>query len=177
MRRMMPAGVIFALLLVAPARAQMPVTKVPVHMLGPILARSAVTFDTLVNVHALSDGRVVVNDILGRRLVSLDRTLTKMTVIADTSATSPRPYTNETTLLPYVGDSLMLLDFRAAALVVVEPSGRFGRVSSPPKTSDLQNIGISTILGAAGFDQRGRILYASVPLSVIPRVSRKTVPP
>jgi hypothetical protein len=139
----------------ASASGQQP--RPPVHPLGEIVAKS-VSFDSLVNVRVLSDGRVVVNDILARRLVALDPSLTRLTLIADTSATSPHSY-GENALLPYLGDSVVLLDFRSSAMVVIDPAWTFGRSMAMAKASDDMNIINSSILGAPAFDPAGRLVY------------------
>src|SRR5438445_12410565 len=73
----------------------------PVRQLGPI---TSVSHDSLASVSAavqVSGGRVYVNDILARRVLLYDSTLTSMTVVADSSGAGANAYGSRPgTLLP-----------------------------------------------------------------------------
>lgn len=153
---------VYALLLTGMAIAASAVqaqNPAPIRSLGAIVAKAPVTFDTIISVRALSDGRVLVNDLFGLRLTMLDASFTP-TIIADTSATAPHKYGNQPSpLLNYTGDSSILIDFSSASMIVIEPSGKYGRVMAAPNAADLQYIAISTIFGSPGFDPSGRLVY------------------
>src|SRR4029077_1567285 len=103
--------------------------RAPIRPLGAIIAKAPVTFDTLINVRGLSDGRIIVNDAVGFKLIVLDPTFTKVTVWSDTSAGSKHNYGTQPGIIFSVpGDSSVMLDFQSRSLVMVDPQGEFGRV-------------------------------------------------
>jgi hypothetical protein len=137
---------------------------IPIRPLGAIQATSTASFDTIVSVRGLSDGRVIVNDLVGLHLIMLDASLTKSTVIADTGAAAPKPYGNRpNSLIRFTGDSSVFLDIAASAMVVIDPAGNFTRVMSPPKPRDLGLIASSSLYGSSAFDPKGRIIYRATP--------------
>jgi hypothetical protein len=54
------------------------------------------------------------------------------------------------------------VDAAASALIVIEPSGKLGRVFAPVNASDLGSLRVSGF-GVPGFDAHGRLLYRTFP--------------
>src|SRR3954467_12165908 len=80
----------------------------PIRQLGPVTAVAKEPLGAVSSIRHLPDGRVLVNDIIGRRVVMFDSTLSTITLIADTtsataSAYGPRPGG----LIAYRGDSTL----------------------------------------------------------------------
>ena len=139
-----------------PAAAPIPVREVT----APVATDSGM-LRSATHVRGLSDGRVVVNDGTRRRLVLFDATLKAMTILADTAAGAAKPYGTRAALIAFTGDSTLLVDFDAQALVVIDPAGRFGRVMAPPKPTDLRFFS-SSAYGVPGFDPKGRLVYRAL---------------
>ncbi len=64
----------------------------PVRQLGPVTAVAKEPLGAVSTVRHLPDGHVLVNDILGRRIVMFDSTLSTVTVIADTTSATAGAY-------------------------------------------------------------------------------------
>ncbi|HTR77775.1 MAG TPA: hypothetical protein VMH39_06680 [Gemmatimonadaceae bacterium] len=137
-----------------------------VRPLGPIVAQTTEPMDRISGLHALSDGRVIVNDGLGRRVLLFDSTLTHFTILLDTTGATARQYPGghsfPGTIIPFIGDSTVFYDPVAIALVVLDPAGRVSRVFAPPFPPDAGYL----IFAGARFDPAQRLLYRA---SISPR--------
>jgi hypothetical protein len=143
--------------------AQAP-TRAPIRSLGSTIAKAPAIFDTLINVRGLSDGRVVVNDVIAYRLVVLDSSFTNVVVWADTTGATKNNYGAEpAVILPVAGDSSVILEARSNSFVMIDPHGNFGRVFALPKSSDRDAVMMSSIYGGAGIDPMGRLVYIGRP--------------
>jgi hypothetical protein len=67
-----------------------------------------------------------------------------------------------TGLIPYVGDSTLLPDFGANALLVLDATGKQVRSMAPPHAQDLMFLGLPSAFGRPGFDPKGRLIYRSM---------------
>jgi hypothetical protein len=145
-------------------RAQEPPTSpsgdaVPLRKLAPAEARAKEGLTAASMVRALSDGSVIVNDAQRRRVVLFSRTMQEMSVIADTVPGAPIPYGQRPLgLLPYAGDSTILVDPATLSFVLLDPAGRQVRVMAPPRTGDINALA-TTNLGSNAFDSKGRLIY------------------
>ncbi len=129
---------------------------VQVMALAPVNAKSVDTFGAILNVRQLPSGAVLVNDAGRRRLVMLDPTLAKATIVIDSTAGASNSYgPRATPLIAYLGDSSLFVDAASAALLVIDPKGQISRVMSAPKPGDLRFLGG----GQAYTDDKGRLLY------------------
>jgi hypothetical protein len=154
------------MLLASASHAQAP-ARAPIRPLGAVVAKSPVVFDTLINVRGLTDGRIIVNDAVGFKLVVLDADFTKYSVWADTSVNAKRNYgTQPGIIMPVPGDSSVLLDFQSRSLVMIDPQGNYGRVFSLPRTTDVTNVAVSTMYGGGGIDPQGRLVYIARPVPI-----------
>lgn len=150
-RALLALGASTALSSIALAQA-----KVPVMALAPSAATSTATFGSILGLRQLPNGSVLVNDAGRRRVLMLDASLTKVTVVIDSTAGTSNSYgPRATPLIAYLGDSSLFVDVASTSLLVIDPKGQVSRVMSAPKPGDLRFMGSS----AAYVDDRGRLLY------------------
>ncbi len=108
---------------------------------------------------ALSDGSIFVNDVQRRQLLRFDPTLQTVVVVADTAPGSLMPYGQRPLgLLPYLGDSTIVVDPATLALVVLNKDGTTARVMASPRTNDVNTLS-NMNLGSHAFDPQGRLYY------------------
>ena len=139
--------------------AQNQVKVPPVRPIGPVLARSSEPLGAVSTVVSLPEGRVLVNDILHRRVVMFDSTLTQVTVIADsTSATANAYGARGGGLLSYRGDSALFIDPASLSMMVVNARGELAGVKAVPRASEI-NLLVGGPNGRPGFDAAGRMVY------------------
>lgn len=138
----------------------------PVRQLGPVEARSTELLKAVSTARALSDGRVLVNDVLGRRVVLFDKGLSTYTVVADTTAATGNAYSSPFGgLIAYKGDTSLFLDPQALAMLVIEPQGKIGRVMSVPRPNDAMFM-VAGNSGIPAFDGYGRLVYRGSPINM-----------
>ena len=118
--------------------------------------------DSLASVAAalpMRDGRVLVNDITGRRVLLLDSTLTRTIVVADTTSATASAYGKSAgTLIRYRGDTALFIDPASLSMLVLDPAGKVVRVMAVPRPDEAQYL-IGSVFGTPGFDARGRLVY------------------
>jgi hypothetical protein len=174
----MPHTSIVALLLTvtSAAYAQSPI---PVREVGNPEAVSADTVGYLYGVRELSDGRVLANDAAGRRLILFDATLARATIIADsTTATRVLYGKRPTGIIPYAGDSTLLIDVTSRTFLVVDPDGKVPRVMSPPRANDVPFLW-NPAVGSPRFDPKGNLVYRTfiMPAFHLPEPGKPFTPP
>ena len=150
-----------ALCLLAPgvALAQSPAKPPAPRQLGAIEAKSTELLGAVSTARALSDGRVLINDAIGRRVLLFDKALATYTVVADTTAATGNAYSGRFGgLLAYKGDSSLFVDPQAMSMLVIDPAGKIGRVMSVPRPNDAQAL-VASQNGVPGFDGQGRLVY------------------
>jgi hypothetical protein len=165
-RRVAAGAVPFALPAVLPATlpAQTPPASpagdsIPVRKVTAAEARAKEGVQAVTMLRALSDGSVFVNDAQGRRIVRYAPGLDQVTVIADTMPNARIPYPQRPLgMLPYAGDSTILVDPSTLSFVLLDPQGRQVRVMAPPRTGDINTLA-TTNLGSNAFDPQGRLIY------------------
>ncbi|MDP9201005.1 MAG: hypothetical protein M3P26_03595 [Gemmatimonadota bacterium] len=138
-------------------------TLPPIRQLGPVTAVAKEPLGAVSSVRHLPDGRVLVNDIFGRRVVMFDSSLSTVTVIADTtsataSAYGPRPGG----LIAYRGDSTLFVDPASLSMLLIDPNGKIARVMSAPRAGDVGFL-VGGPFGSPGFDPQGRLVYRAPP--------------
>jgi hypothetical protein len=109
-----------------------------------------------------SNGHVIVGAGARQRVYAFDSTLQTFTIVADSGAGTGILPIRTTGLIPYAGDSTLLPDFGANALLVLDPSGKQVRSMAPPHASDLMFLGIPAAFGRPGFDPQGRLVYRTI---------------
>lgn len=118
-----------------------------------IAASSAAGLGNITSVRVLEDGRVLANDMANRKVLLIDLTLMRHTIVLGDGAGADRVYPTrgEVQLLAYHGDSTLVLDAGSASFIVLDPSGTPARVAAVPRASDIAFL--SPLLGTATVDQ------------------------
>lgn len=148
----------------ARAEAQAPpaAQTIPVRNAVPLARTDSGVFRFIGHVRALSNGSVIVNDIALRRVTMLDSTLQRRTILADTTTGARNNYGAQgAALVRYTGDSTLFVDRTAQALIVIDPEGRFTRVTAPPIASDI-NFLFTQNPAETGVDAESNLVYRSV---------------
>lgn len=131
----------------------------PVRPLGRVLYTSAESLAAVSQVRALRDGRVIVHDNSGRRVVMFDSTLKKVTVIADTTSATANGYGSRLGgLIAFRGDSTLFVDPVTLSMLVIDGAGRVVRTMAVPRPNDVQFL-IGGPFGTPALDARGRLIY------------------
>jgi uncharacterized membrane protein YgcG len=148
-------GRVCALLMVFSSARVTAQSPPPVRQIGRL---ERITTDSLASVATalpMPGGRVLVNDRLGRRVLLFDSTLSRPTIVADTTNVTANAYGQRpATLIRYRGDSALLIDQGSLSMFVIGPSGTITRVMAIPRPEDAQ-----ALMGQAGFDGGGRLVY------------------
>ena len=145
-----------------------PLPGPPVRRIESAQAISKEALGTITTIRHLSDGRVLLNDAVRRRLLMLDSTLTRVTVVLDSLTEVQNAYgTRAGAMFAYRGDSTVFIDVATLAMLFLDETGKITRVRAVPRAQDMNGIS-STSAGAAGFDVKGRFIY---------RIAAATAPP
>lgn len=140
-------------------QAQMPA----IRQLGPVTAVGKDSLGAVTTVRQLPDGRVLVNDIVGRRVVMFDSSLSALTVIADTTSATANAYgVRPGGLIAYRGDSTLFIDPASLSMLLIDPNGKITRVMSAPRANDVGFL-VGGPFGNPGFDAQGRLIYRAPP--------------
>ncbi len=131
----------------------------------------AVSTDSLgprVSVRALSDGRVLVNDIQRFRVLMYDKSLKSFTPALDSSGTSGALGGGGITipsahLIPMPADSTMYLDIASRSLLTIDPNGKVAHVSALPRPQDIVTLAVGYVYGTPTLDATGRLVYQGTP--------------
>jgi len=132
----------------------------PIRQLGAITAKSTATWNNIIGVRALPSGRLLINDVVGRKVVLLDSSLTQLSVVADTTAATATAYSGRiASVIPYRADSTLFVDPQSMSMMVIDPAGKMtSRVMALPRSEDAGMLGGA--LGASvGLDGKGRLVY------------------
>lgn len=139
----------------------------PVHALGKVLSTSTEPLASVSQARALPDGRVIVNDNTGRRVVMFDSLLKVVTIIADSTGTSGNAYGSRLGgLMAYRGDSTLFVDPASLSMLVIDPDGKVRRTMAVPRPNEAQNL-IGGPFGTPGFDAAGRLVFRSAKFSAL----------
>ena len=135
----------------------------PVRQLGPVIGVAKEPLGAVSSVRHLPDGRVLVNDIIGRRVIMFDSSLATATVIADTTSVTANAYgTRPGGLIAYHGDSTLFIDPALLSMLLIDASGKIVRVMSAPRANDVGFL-LGGPFGNPGFDPKGRLIYRAPP--------------
>ena len=150
------------------AAAQQPL---PTRPLGPVVATSKAEFGPMLTVRHLANGGVLVNDVQNRRVVMLDSTLARMTVVADSTPATANAYSGRSAgLVAWRGDSSLFVDPQSLTMLVIDPAGNVGRTMALPRSQDAMMLG-NAMLGGTAFDGRG-IVYRTMNFQGMMRAAR-----
>jgi hypothetical protein len=140
----------------------------PIRQLGPVTHVAAEKLGAVTTVRPLSNGNVLVNDIVGRRVVLLDSALNLVKVVADTTSATAGAYgARPGGLIAFHGDSTLFVDLASLSMLLIDPNGSIGRVMAVPRASDAAFL-IGGPFGTPGFDPAGRLIYRAPPRLVFP---------
>jgi len=135
----------------------------PIRQLGPVTAVAKEPLGSVTTVRHLPDGRVLVNDIVGRRVLMFDSSLATMTVVADTTSATANAYgVRPGGLIAYRGDSTLFVDPASLSMLLIDPAGKIARVMSAPRAQDVGFL-VGGPFGNPGFDPAGRLVYRAPP--------------
>lgn len=134
-----------------------------IRQLGPVAAKSTepVTNPT---VRVFSSG-ILVNEPTKRRVILFDSTLSKFTIVADTTLETGNAYAGRFgSLLGYKGDSSLFMDPQSMSMLVIDPSGKIARVMSMPSSQNSFGLG----LPGAAYDGLGHLIFRGNPIPRMP---------
>ncbi|HEV8447186.1 MAG TPA: hypothetical protein VGQ44_10210 [Gemmatimonadaceae bacterium] len=146
-----------------PAAAQ----KEPaVRPLGPITRVSTEPLASVITVVPLSDGHVYVNDVVSRRILLFDSTLSSARIVADSTAVTSKAYgARPGALFAYRGDTALFSDPASGSMPVLSPAGTIARVMAAPTVAGPIGLTLGNPFYPPGFDAQGR-LVSMMPLAV-----------
>ena len=157
-----PLALAAALQAQAPAPAAPATPPLQVRQIGAVTAVSRDSFLAVTSAVEVAGGRVYINDILGHRVLLYDSTLANPVVVADSDPMSPNAYGSRPgTLIPFHGDSALLITPASLSMLVLSPTGQIARVMAMPPSGNGLPALIGSIFGTPGFDARGRLVYFS----------------
>lgn len=131
----------------------------PIKPLGPVFAKSKELLGAVSAVVALPGGKVLVNDINGRKVVMFDSTLSTSKLVADTTSATANAYSSRAGgLVHWKGDSSLFVDPLSLSMLVIDAKGDITRVMSAPRAADV-NLLIGGPNGTPGTDAQGRLIY------------------
>ena len=133
----------------------------PIRQLGAVTATATEKLGVVNNIRALSDGRVYVNDPMGRRVILFDAGLRTFTVVADSLGANGNTYGRVAGLIAAQGDSTLLVDPQSLSMLVLDPAGKVARVMSVPNAQDAMSF--AGALGGSVMDSQGRLVYRAAP--------------
>jgi hypothetical protein len=135
----------------------------PVRQLGPVTAVAKEPLGSVTTVRHLPDGRVLVNDIVGRRVVMFDSALSLVAVVADTTSATANAYgVQPGGLIAYKGDSTLFVDPASLSMLLIDPNGKIARVMAAPRANGVGFL-VGGPFGNPGFDPKGRLVYRAPP--------------
>ena len=151
--------VLVAVAIAASTAAAQQAARPAIRPLGPVTARSSESFGVIGAIRQLPEGRLLVNDMRGRRVVMLDASLSPVGVVADTTSATGNAYASRFAgILPYRGDSTLFVDPQSLSMLVIDPAGKITRVMSIPRSQDAVAL-TGGMLGGAAFDGQSGIVY------------------
>ena len=134
----------------------------PIRQLGAVTAVTTEKLGNVTSIRPLSDGRVLVNEPSARRVLLFDAKLEDFTVVADSTSATANAYSGRIAgLIGYKGDSTLFVDPQSLSMLVLDPAGKVARVMSVPSAQDA--MAFSGVLGNAGMDPQGRLVYRASP--------------
>ena len=133
----------------------------PIRQLGAVTATATEKLGMINNLRPLSDGRVYVNDPMGRRVLLFDAKLQTFTIVADSLGANGNTYARAAGLIPSRGDSTLLVDPQSLSMLVLDPAGKVARVMSVPSAQDAMSF--AGALGGSVMDSQGRLVYRASP--------------
>lgn len=141
--------------------AQSAAPKIPTRSLGAIVSKSADSLGSQIVVRALSNGAVMVNDVMRRRVLLFEPSLSKFTVVIDSGSTTGSAMAAavpSAQLIRYDADSTLYVDVATQALLVIDAGGKVARVMALPRPTDAIYLSAAAF-GPAWVDPKGHLIY------------------
>jgi hypothetical protein len=137
----------------------------PIRKLPAPLSTTEKTFKNVAFVRALSNGKLLVNDVVARRVTLVDTSLRTLAVVADSIAGAGADYGPRAGgLIPYLADSTLFIDSATPIMYMIDPAGKIARTMSVPVAREATWMAQQSALGQwPGSDARGRVLYRGSP--------------
>jgi hypothetical protein len=146
---------------IAAAQSTLAQQRTPIVNLPPASAKTTETLGAILGMREVAGGKVLVNDAGRRQMKLFDVTLATAILVTDSTAGAPNSYgPYATPLIPYVGDSSLFPDFGSRTLLVLGQDGRVVHALAAPNEPGAMR---SLMVGAAGVDKSGRLLYKNSP--------------
>jgi len=134
-----------------------------IRPLGAVAATSAEPLGLVNNIRALPGGKLLVNDMTGRRVLLMDSTFAVLKVVADTTPGNPNSYGGGVaSLIAFRGDSTLFVDAQSLSMLVIDSNGEVARVMSVPRAQDAMMLAAGGI-GAGAFYSNGHLVYRGMP--------------
>src|SRR5665213_2425578 len=122
-----------------------------IRQLGATVSKTSETFTSVTAVRPLSNGSVLVNDQGGRRVLLFNPQLSSFTVVADSTSATANAYGSRSAgLIAYRGDSSLIVDPQSISMLVIDATGKVGRVMSLPRAQDA--VMLASPIGNAVLD-------------------------
>ncbi|HUQ82072.1 MAG TPA: hypothetical protein VM076_13060 [Gemmatimonadaceae bacterium] len=146
----------------APAAGSKGLDLPPIRQLGAVSATAKENLGSVAAIRPLSDGRVLVNELSGRRVLLFDAALQSFTVVADSTPATNNAYGGRIAgLVGWRGDSTLFVDPQSLSMLVLDPAGKVARVMSVPSAQDA--MAFAGVLGSTSVDPQGRLVYRASP--------------
>lgn len=138
-------------------------TRPPVRPLGPVLAASKDSLRAISNIRVLPGGKLLVNDVLSRRVLMMDSTFTVVAVVADSTPSTANAYgPRNGSLIGFRGDSTLFVDAASLSMLVIDPLGKISRVMSVPRSQDAMMLAAGG-MGTGAYYSEGHLVYRGMP--------------
>ncbi len=135
----------------------------PIRQLGAVHASTTDTLGMVNNVRALPGGRLLINDATSRRVLLVDSTLTLISIVADSTSSTANAYGPRSgSLIAFRGDSTLFVDAASLSMLVIDPTGKIGRVMSVPRSQDAMMLAAGG-LGTGAYYSNGYLVYRGMP--------------
>lgn len=119
---------------------------------------SAERMASVSQIRALPGGRVLVNDLAGRRLLLYDSTFTEVKVVADTTSATGTAYGSRLGgLVAARGDRSVFVDPSSSSMLVIDGSGKIVRMMAAPQSSQVNAL-VGGLNGTPSVDPQGRLV-------------------
>lgn len=134
-----------------------------IRPLGAVTATTKDSLGMVSNVRALPGGKLLVNDMTGRRVLLMDSDFKVIKVVADTTPGNPNSYGGGmASLIAFRGDSTLFVDAQSLSMLVIDQNGEVQRVMSVPRAQDAMMLAAGGI-GAGAFYSNGHLVYRGMP--------------
>lgn len=145
----------------------------PIQKIATATAISTEPIGVIAAVRELPNGNILVNDIMRRRVMVMDSTMKLVGIALDSAASMSNFYgTQEGVMIPFRGDTTLVIDPASLAMVVLDPQGKLVRVRSIWRVQDIRFLSnLNSANGFPGPDAQGRIVYRVVAQAAPPKVA------